>query len=300
MFGLKDIARFFDSSVIVIGDLSSLSFDKAKTADDADAKSIIWLKEEDITKAGSVLNSQAAAIVCSSKLDIPGSYLSSKCFIQCANPKLLYSRIVNGLFVHKTTKGIHTTAIIHEDAVIGEGTEIGAYSVIDNCIIGSHCSIGNNCHIEDNTKIGDNVVIGSCSVIGSCGYGYSKNEQGELELFPHIGGVIIEDDVEIGTNTSIDRGALGNTVIRKGCKIDNLVIIAHNVEVGEHSLVIGGAILCGSSKVGNACWIAPGACIRNGKKVGNNCTVGLGAIVTKDMPDGETWVGNPAKPISKQ
>jgi UDP-3-O-[3-hydroxymyristoyl] glucosamine N-acyltransferase len=298
MYGLKDIERFFDTSVSVKGDEANLKFDNAKTGEEADNYSIVWFKDDNSEILDKLLQTKAGVVVCSSRIDIPSTFYQSKCFIQCEFPKLLYSRIVTGLFVTRINKGIHPTAIINEKAVIGEGTEIGAYTVIGNCVIGSDCSIGNNCHLDDNTVIGNNVIIGSCTVIGSCGYGYSRNEKGELELFPHIGGVIIEDDVEIGTNTSIDRGALGNTIIRKGSKIDNLVIIAHNVEVGEHSLVIGGAILCGSSKIGNACWIAPGACVRNGKTVGNNCTVGLGAIVTKDIPDGETWVGNPARPIS--
>jgi len=274
-----------------------VSIDNARTLAEANEHSLIWIKGYGPEVIHELVSCPAPVIVCDKRFSIPPDMLSNRCFIKSDNPKLLFSRLVNGLFVTHKSRGIHPTAIISKEAVIGDGTEIGAYTVIEKCIIGKNCNIGNSCHLEDNTQLGDNVTVGSCSVIGSCGYGYSRDENGELVLFPHIGGVIIEDDVEIGTNTSIDRGALGNTIIRKGSKIDNLVIIAHNVIVGEHTLVIGGAILCGSSQVGKNCWIAPGACVRNGKKVGDNCTVGLGAIVTKDIPDGDTWIGNPAVPI---
>lgn len=298
MFKYNDIKQFLKMENIT-GDKDNILFNKALPFEEADEHTIIWFKGrgDDVVKA--VLHTKAKTIICSDEIQIAETDINNKCLIHTNNPKLLFSQIVDTLFVQKINKGIHPTAVISDKAIIGAGTEIGAYTVIDQCIIGKNCKIGNNCHLEDNTIIGDNVVIGSCCVIGSCGYGFSRTEDGSLVQFPHIGGVIIEDDVEIGTNTSIDKGALGNTIIKKGAKIDNLVIIAHNVMVGEHTLVIGGAILCGSSRVGNHCWIAPGACIRNGISVGDKAIIGLGAIVTKNVPAGETWVGNPAKPIQK-
>ncbi|MFA6455573.1 MAG: UDP-3-O-(3-hydroxymyristoyl)glucosamine N-acyltransferase, partial [Bacteroidota bacterium] len=153
------------------------------------------------------------------------------------------------------------------------------------------------CYIYDNVRIGKNVIIQAGAVIGGDGYGYSRNDKGEFEKFPHVGAVLIEDDVEIGANTCVDRGTLGNTIIREGAKIDNLVHIAHNVTVGKHAAVIAQSMIGGSTVIGDYGWIAPSASLMNGIKIGSKVTVGLGAVVTKNIPDGETWAGVPAQPL---
>ena len=111
--------------------------------------------------------------------------------------------------------------------------------------------------------------------------------------------MIIEDFVEVGSNTSIDRGSLGNTIIKEGAKIDNLVHIAHNVIVGKSCLVIANSMIGGSTIIDDFSWIAPSASILNQVKIGKNVTVGMGAVVTKSIPDGETWTGVPAKPMQE-
>ena len=121
----------------------------------------------------------------------------------------------------------------------------------------------------------------------------------EFEKFPHIGGVVIEDDVEIGANACIDKGTLGDTIIRKGSKLDNFVHIAHNVTIGQHTAVIAHAMIGGSTVIGNYSWIAPSVVIRDGLNIGNNVLVGLGAVVTKNIPDNETWAGIPAMHLDK-
>jgi len=136
-------------------------------------------------------------------------------------------------------------------------------------------------------------------VIGADGFGYQRNDKGEFEKFPHIGGVVIKDNVEIGSNTSIDRGALGNTIIEEGAKIDNLVHIAHNVKVGKHSAVIANSMIGGSTIIGDYSWVAPSVCMRDQISTGNNVTIGLGAVVLKSIPEGETWTGSPAKPLAE-
>lgn len=137
--------------------------------------------------------------------------------------------------------------------------------------------------------------VNSGTVIGADGFGYERNEHGELEKFPHLGGVLIGDDVEIGSNTSIDRGSLGNTVIGDRARIDNLVHVAHNVQIGEDAAVIALTMLGGSSKIGTQAWVAPGAVLMNQVKIGANGTVGLGAVVVKDVDDGQTVMGAPAQ-----
>lgn len=137
--------------------------------------------------------------------------------------------------------------------------------------------------------------VGKGTVIGAPGFGYVRNEDGVLIPFPQLGRVRIGKNVDIGCNVCIDRGALEDTIIGQGCKIDNLVHISHNVVLGRDTMVIAGAILCGHVIVGECCHIGPGAVIREGVRVGNKALVGMGAVVVKDVPAGATVMGNPAR-----
>ncbi len=136
-------------------------------------------------------------------------------------------------------------------------------------------------------------------MIGADGFGYERNEVGELEKFPHVGGVLIEDNVEIGANSCIDRGSLGDTRICQGARIDNLVHIAHNVYVGRHAVVIANAMVGGGTHIGDFAWVAPSACLRDRIKIGDKSLVGLASLVTKDVPNGETVLGCPARSLAK-
>ena len=144
---------------------------------------------------------------------------------------------------------------------------------------------------------GKNIFIGENCSIGNDGFGVEKDDDGSWVKFPHYGNVILEDNVEISNNVCIDRGVLGDTIIRKGVKIDNLVHIAHNVIIDEHSCIVANAMIAGSVKIGKNCWIGPSSSIRNGVTVGNNVLVGIGSNVVKDIPDNVIVAGNPAKII---
>jgi UDP-3-O-[3-hydroxymyristoyl] glucosamine N-acyltransferase len=222
-----------------------------------------------------------------------------KAILVVENPKLIFLRIINELFVAKYKAGIHPSAVIHSEAELDSSVYIGPHCIIGKCRIGAGTVIHGNCFIYDNTTIGKNVVINANTVIGSEGFGYSRNKRGEFEHFPHIGGVILEDNVDIGSNTSIDRGALGNIIIREGAKIDNLVHIAHNVVIGKHVAVIANAMIGGSVAIDDFSWIAPSVSLMNQISIGKNATAGLGAVVTKSIPDNETWAGIPARPLSE-
>lgn len=139
------------------------------------------------------------------------------------------------------------------------------------------------------------VKIGQGACIGFDGFGYVRDEHGLLVKMPHTGNVVIEENAEIGSNTCIDRAVVGSTVIGAGTKIDNLVHIAHGVKVGKNCLIVAGAVIGGSCEIGNNCFIGINASIKNKVKIGNNVTVGMGAVVVKDVPDGVTVVGNPAR-----
>jgi len=148
-------------------------------------------------------------------------------------------------------------------------------------------------------QIHERTIIHPSAVIGKDGFGYIRLDNGTLEKFTHTGNVIIEKNVEIGAHTCIDRAAEGSTIIGEGTKIDNLVHIAHGAKIGEHVLIVAGSVIGGSAEIGHYTFVGINASIKNKVKVGKNCTIGMGAVVTKDVPDGETWIGNPAKKMEK-
>lgn len=171
--------------------------------------------------------------------------------------------------------------------------------------ISSHVTIGDDTVIHANVTIYRKVVIGkgciihSGTVIGAEGFGYEKDDDGTWFRIAHLGGVVIGDDVEIGANTCVDRGTLGDTLIERGAKVDNLVHVAHNVRIKQNAMVIANAMLGGSSVIGEGAWIAPSATIREGRRIGDHAVVGLGSVVVRDVEPGVTVMGVPAKPREK-
>jgi UDP-3-O-[3-hydroxymyristoyl] glucosamine N-acyltransferase len=137
--------------------------------------------------------------------------------------------------------------------------------------------------------------IDKTAVIGNDGFGYAREHHGALLKMPHTGNVVICDWVEIGAHTCIDRAVEGSTVIGEGTKIDNLVHIAHGVKIGKNCLIVAGSVIGGSCEIGDHVYIGIGAMIKNKVRIGNNVTIGMGAVVLKDVPDGVTVVGNPAR-----
>jgi len=215
------------------------------------------------------------------------------------NARLDFIRVVDKFFAHPCSQGIHPTTVVSPSAKIAPDVYVGPLCSIGEAEISEGTVIHGHVHIYSKTRIGRNVIIHAGTVIGADGFGYQRNEAGELEKFPHVGGVVIEDNVEIGSNTSIDRGTLKNTIIREGVKINNLVHIAHNVVVGRHAAVNAHVSISGSTRIGDYAWIAPCACLRDGISIGARAIVGLGAVVTKDVPDDTTVMGAPARPADE-
>ncbi|MFM1977207.1 MAG: hypothetical protein RL145_2053, partial [Pseudomonadota bacterium] len=162
------------------------------------------------------------------------------------------------------------------------------------CNIGANTILHPNVTIYSSVTIGENATIHAGTVIGADGFGYERDVDGAMYKFPHLGGVVIGDNVEIGSNSSIDRGTLGNTIIRDGAKIDNQVHISHNVDVGRDAVIIANSMVGGSVKIGDRAWLAPSVCIMNQRKIGEDATVGLQALVVKDVQKLETVMGAPA------
>ncbi len=275
----------------------------ASTLSGAEENDIAWIKTTDETKLFSLLKSTKASTVVVSKVAVINdkSKELEKNLVISETPKHTFSIIVNELLIEKTKWGvIHPSAVIHPEAKFNaKNVNIGANCSIGKVTIGDYTSIHTNVSIYDKVVIGNNTEIGSGTVIGGCGFGYSKNEKGENEKFPHIGGVVIGNEVEIGCNSCVDRGALGNTEIHNGVKIDNLVHIAHNVIIGKNSFVIANAMVAGSVKLGQNCWIAPSANILNGIKVDDETFVGIMTLVNKDTEKKGVYAGIPGLPLNE-
>lgn len=250
----------------------------------------------------------------------PGLQLTDRTLLRSDQPKLAFAMVASWMLPPQPiATGIHPTAVIASTARIGEGVGVGPYAVIeddaeigDGAQIGAHCFVGRSALIGERcrlyprvtlyagARLGKNVIVHSGAVIGSDGFGYVFGE-GRHWKFPQIGRVEIGDNVEIGSNTTIDRGALDSTHIGAGTKIDNLVQVAHNVQIGEHSIIAAQTGISGRSKIGDRVLIGGqvgigvGCHIRDGATVCSQAGIASG----KTIPAGETVWGTPARPLVK-
>lgn len=270
--------------------VNALQLDSENTREDV----LMWVSAKFKDRLKDI---QHGIIICG---ELPDEYISENCtYLITSNPRLAFQIVLTNFFMPKKIVSISASASISENVELGKDLFIGNNVTIEeDCIVGDRTSIDHNTVIRKGTIIGSDVIIGANSTIGGVGFGYEKDETGLYVFIPHIGNVVIEDFVEIGNNTCIDRAVLGSTILKKNVKVDNLVHIAHGVKVGENSLVIANAMVAGSVEIGENTWVAPSSSIINGKKVGSNATIGLSAVVVKDVKDGETVVGSPAEEIS--
>jgi UDP-3-O-[3-hydroxymyristoyl] glucosamine N-acyltransferase len=185
---------------------------------------------------------------------------------------------------------VETPASIHPTALIGANAVIEA-----NCEIAEGVVIEPNVVILKGTRIGAFSRIRANSTIGSDGFGFERDESGEVLRFVHLGGVRIGRHVEVGANTCIARGTLDDTVIEDEAKIDNLVHIAHNVRIGRRAFVIAGTEVSGGCHIGDDAWIGPNTCIREKVRIGERALIGIGSTVLRSVPPGEVHAGNPAR-----
>lgn len=241
--------------------------------------------------------------------------------IEVANPSLAFGSIVK-FFLKKTTSfkaGIHPRAHVADDvkldpehvcvragaviesgATIGNGTEVGSGVVIgEGAVVGEDCYLYSNATVRERCVLGDRVILQPGCVIGSDGYGYELVDGKHVKI-DQVGIVLIEDDVEIGSNTTIDRARFGKTVIGEGTKIDNLVQIAHNVKVGKHCLIVSQAGIAGSTHLGDYVTVAAQVGIVGHLKIGDKAVLGARAGVLKSLPGDAVFLGNPARPIREE
>jgi UDP-3-O-[3-hydroxymyristoyl] glucosamine N-acyltransferase len=300
-----DIARLLQAEVIGNGSISLSGFAPAEAALEGD----LTFAENDLYFARAERSAASAILVAN------GFSSSVKTLIRVSKPRVAFAKILPLFFPETRFKpGIHPTAQIAECAevdgtahvgplcIVGKRAKISARTVLeggnhvgDDSIVGEDCHLFPNVVLYPKTLIGQRVRIHSSSVIGSDGFGYVL-DQGQHLKIPQIGNVVIHDDVEIGSNVSIDRGTLGSTVVGKGTKIDNLVQVGHNVVLGEHSIVCGQAGLAGSTRIGSHTTVAGQVGIAGHLVIGDHVTIGAQAGVMDNIPDGEKWLGAPAQP----
>ena len=209
--------------------------------------------------------------------------------------------------------GISPRASISEKATVGENCYIGDFAVIEaGAVVGNGVKIYPHCYVGDNVKVGDNTtlyprvtiyegcsvgsrcILHAGSVIGADGFGFAPNAAGGFDKIPQLGNVIIEDDVEIGANTCIDRAKTDSTIIRRGVKLDNLIQVGHNVQIGENTVSSAQMGIAGTSKVGKNCFLAGQVGIADHITIGDNVKIGSQSGIDRDVPSGEIRFGSPA------
>jgi len=306
---LQELAEYVGGTVA--GD-PSVRITGVMGIDEAQEGYITFISNEKYTRK--IYQTKASAVIVSPKLKD-----AKRNLLVCNNPYLAFAKIVELLMYKKPayTSGIDGSArvsktalvgkdvSIHAYVTVGENTRIGDRVVIHPCVhIGDHCVIGDdtviypNAVIYSDTVVGKRVTIHSNTVIGSNGFGYAPDGQGYYKI-PQVGIAVIEDDVDIGANTTINRAVLGETVIKKGTKIDSQVVISHNVEIGENSLIVSQVGIAGSTRVGKHVTLAGGVGVVGHIKIGDNVTVGGHSGVANDLPDNGTYLGAPALPIQR-
>lgn len=307
---LSEIASIVDG--VVVGDEKTI-ITALSPIDNIAEQSLVFAEGSDNLKRAE--NSHAAAILVANTINEV-----AKPIIQVAHPFKSFIQLLTHFYPpHQPKTGIHHSAVIAEDVVLGEGVSIGPFVCIESgSIIGAHCIIKSHVHIGhhvklgeqtilypnvtiyDNTIIGERVMIHAGTVVGSDGFGYTF-EQGRHIKVPHFGQVIIENDVEIGANSVIDRATIGGTIIGEGTKIDNLVQVAHSVKLGKHNILCAFTGIAGSSTSGNHVVFAANVGVSDHVTIEDNVVLGArtGVPPKKHLKQGNIYLGNPARPKDK-
>lgn len=299
MFNISEIESCFGNKFSLEGNKSFELFDRVAAVSDANENSLVWISPRKKGAEKIIADTKARIIICSHEILLDEKLLKEKLLIKVENPKLTLIKILEKLYSPRIEYGIHVTSSVHKEAKIHKNVYIGPFTYVGKCEIGEGTIIHGNCFIFDNVKIGKNVSINAGSIIGSEGFGYEQNEKKEYEKFIHIGGVEIHDNVDIGANTCVVRGALANTIIGEGTKIDNLVHIGHNAIIGKHCIITANNMVGGSVKIEDHSWLGPSSSTLNQLTLSKNSYAGLGSVITKNLPSGEVWAGNPARPVEE-
>ena len=280
----------------VVGD-GSKEITAANTLEDAQPGQVSFLANAKYIKQ--VETTQATAVIVAPSIAAPAGN-KNVTLLKSGDPYYAFMKAVVKLHGHRRHphRGVHEAAHVDETATIGENTIVypGAY-VGPRARVGRDCIIYPNVTIYDDCVIGDRVIIHASTSVGTDGYGYATNK-GVHHKIPQVGNVIVEDDVEIGACCSIERAALGSTVIGRGTKIDQLVCIGHGCKIGPHCLLVAQTGVSGSTTLGHHVTLAAQAGVTGHLKIGNQVTIGAQSGVMSDVGDQSTVLGSPAMPVS--
>ncbi len=290
---LKQIAEAVGARLIGDG---SVSVSGVASIASASGDDLVFVEDEKYLAAA--LQSHAGAVIAP---ESAASISSSKPLLISDHSKLAFARAAR-LLHESATGGVHPSAVVGAGVKIGDGSSIGAgCAIADGVHIGRDCQIYPNVTIYAGTTLGDRVIVHAGAVLGSDGFGYVRDRKtGHYEKFPQVGKLVIEDDVEIGANTTIDRGALEQTRIRRGAKIDNLVHIGHNCQIGEDVVIAAQTGLSGSVVIENGVVLGGQVGIGEGARVEEGVMVGgQGGILPKKVLRGKgvPFWGTPAQPL---
>jgi len=305
---IGDIARLVDGKII--GDPSIL-IHGINVIECAKEGEITFARTPSHRKMAVV--SQASVIL--SEKEIPDA---RKTFLLVANPDYAFSRLLS--YFHPPRQripGVDPRAVIGRNVLLGKEVSIGPSVIVEDQVqigdrvwlspggfVGYGSAVGDDTRIYPNVsiyagvKIGKRVIIHSGAVIGSDGFGFTPYQSRHHKI-PQVGGVIIEDDVELGANVTVDRATLGNTVIGEGTKVDNQVQIGHNVTIGPHTILVSQVGIAGSVKIGHHVTLAGQVGVSDHVRIGNNVVVGARSVVTKEIGDNEKVIGYPTLPYQK-
>ncbi len=291
----------------IVGD-SQVEINRIKTIDQAAAGDLTFLTNPKYLPY--LEKCQASAIILA-----PGVEVTGKNLLICTNPYLAFAKILkalqgetyrsvgimSGSYISPSAKigenvSIYPGCFVGENVVIGENTMVFPNTVIyDDVQIGQDCLIHAGCLIREQTQIGNRVILQPGAVIGSDGFGFAPDGESYFKI-PQVGIVVLEDDVEIGSCSCIDRAALGETRIKKGCKLDNMVQVAHNVEVGEDSVIAAQTGFSGSSKIGRHATFGGQSAVTGHVKLGDNITIAGKGGASQNLEGGQIYSGTPAIP----
>ncbi len=306
---LKEIADFIGGKITGDEKLEIKNLAKIEEAEPGDLTFLYLSQYEKFFPL-----TKAAAVIVKPGFDKSRKDIS---YIEVKDPNKAFFKLIRKFFPPSfPLEGVDSTAFIHPEAVLGNNVSLGRNVVIsENCRIGDNvkifhnsvilqdveigddCLIFQNVSIREKCKIGNRVIIHPGTVIGSDGFGFEPDEEGKFHKIPQIGNVIIEDDVELGSNVSVDRASIGSTIIKKGVKVDNLVQIAHNVIIGENTIISAQAGISGSTKVGKNCFILGQAGLTGHIEIADNVILIAQSGVSKSITKAGTYFGYPAKDI---
>lgn len=276
-FYLSELCEKIDEEYSLYGSSDNVYIEKISTPYHADESSMIFISPERTDKHEMIKNTKAKVVICDNSIDFQA--IKDKIFICVKHPKYVFAKIGNALFVTRPSFTIHPTAIIHPEAKIAKNVHIGPYTYIGKCEIKANVVIHGNTYLYDNVTIHENVVIHAGCVIGADGLGHIRSNNSVYVTFPHIGGVVIEQNVSIGANSCIAKGALSDTVIKKNAVIDSFVQIGHNVLIEENVLILANVVVGGSSVIQQDVVLAIGAHICDYITVEKCAHIGPGAVI---------------------